>query len=257
MPGAAGVPGAADAAAVAAAGVPGAPGAPGAALGPGGAAEDPGLKAVIEALQAVKLELDVVKDKHKKDKKKDKKKKKKKSSSSSSSRSRSSSSSSDGKDRFLHWVPKGGKDVDCTVKQHQKMATMKFKKRADLIAFQAGHPGSLAAAFLAKVRENMMKSPGENTRDLRHVSVTTWSLDPAKTGLKETRDQREVQTLAQILDAINKSDLPRAADLVAQRIKAVQRAKDGKGTGEKAALLELLPTMSTSSALEGEIALSQ
>lgn len=79
---------------------------------------------------------------------------------------------------------------------------------------------------------------------------------PRSTGLKELRDTREVQTLGLLVDAISAGEYARAVDVAAQRIKAVQRAKDPKSNWEKASLLELLPTSSTGAALEGEISLA-
>lgn len=63
-------------------------------------------------------------------------------------------------------------------------------------------------------------------------------------------------TLGLLVHAINSADYAEAVDIAAQRIKAVQRAKDPKGNWEKASLLELLPTSGAAAALEGEIALS-
>lgn len=59
--------------------------------------------------------------------------------------------------------------------------------------------------------------------------------------MREMRDQREIQTLDAIIDALNGAQYARAVDLCAQRIKSVQRAKGDKGSWEKSSLLELLP----------------
>ena len=58
--------------------------------------------------------------------------------------------------------------------------------------------------------------------------MTTWA--QAHSGLTELRDQREVQTLALVMDLINAQDLATAMDVLAQRIIAIQQAKAKGGS---------------------------
>ena len=58
------------------------------------------------------------------------------------------------------------------------------------------------------------------------------------------------------MDHLNRGNLAEAADVLAQRVKAIQRAQEPKSGWDKAQLLELLPTTLSAAALEGEIALS-
>ena len=66
-------------------------------------------------------------------------------------------------------------------------------------------------------------------------------------GVTETRDQREIMTLAAIMDAVNKKQLAAAMDTVVQRILSIQTAKGSKeGTWAKSELLELITPGSAS-----------
>jgi len=122
----------------------------------------------------------------------------------------------------------------------------KFRRPGDVVAFAMTHPGALSAHFLAAVYQRMTKGLLTESRQLRDVSCSTWA--SAHSGLQEMRDLREVQTLCLILDHINRNELERAMDALAQRIMAVQQAKkkDGKSQWEKAELIELLPPAGTS-----------
>eukprot|EP00435_Cladocopium_sp_Y103_P062484 s896_g24.t1 len=227
------------------------------ALGLGNAAEasspkHPDLKALenaVQQLQAMALSpsnSNRGRDKSKKKKKDRKKKKKKKkrsgssSSTSSSSRSRSgsgSSASSEGKKKPLRWKM-DGKDRRVPLASLTHVDQLKFKKRGDLVAFAARHPGALTAHFLASVYTRLSKGSLTRSSQLRDVSVTSWAQQFS--GLTEVRDLKEVVTLAEILDAVNREEISQALDVLCQRILAIQSAKTKGGTWEKAEAIELV-----------------
>eukprot|EP00973_Karenia_brevis_P033286 4592617-Karenia_brevis.AAC.1 len=75
---------------------------------------------------------------------------------------------------------------------------MKFKKRGDLVAFAAKHPGALSGYFLAGVYSRLSKGMATKASDLNRVSVSQWASQ--HTGLTELRDLREVQNIALAMD---------------------------------------------------------
>ena len=121
----------------------------------------------------------------------------------------------------------------------RKLETQKFRARGDLMAFAAKHPGALSGYFLAMVHRRLSQGRLTHTRQLRDVSVTAWAQQHS--GVTEVRDNKEILTLALVLDLVNGNDLEAALDVLAQRILAVQRAKQKGGSWEKAAGLFLLP----------------
>jgi len=194
--------------------------------------------------------------KHKKSKKKSKKERKHKkksrksrgssssspsSSNSSRSRSRSSSSSSSTK-KPLRWK-EGGKSKSVSYSDLAHVDQLKFKKKGDLVAFAAKHPGALTAHFLAGVFTRLSKGTLAKSSQLRDVSVTSWAHQFA--GLSELRDMKEVLTLAEILDHVNRREIARALDVLVQRILAIQAAKMKGGSWEKAEGIELVNTNKT------------
>ena len=189
--------------------------------------------------------------KSKKDSKKKKKKKDKKhsgsssssdssSSSSSTSRSRSSrSSSGDRKSKPLRWR-EHGKDKSVSYTDLTHVDALKLKRKGDLLAFASKHPGALTAHFLAGVYSRLSKGSLTRTGQLRDVSVTSWAHQFS--GLTEIRDLKEVVTLAEVLDSINRKEIARALDIICQRIIAIQSAKQKGGSWEKAEAVELIDT---------------
>ena len=91
---------------------------------------------------------------------------------------------------------------------------------------------------MAMVHQRMNSGRLSESKQLREVSVTQWAQQAA--GLSEVRDQREVLTLASVMDHINANDLATAMDILSQRISAVQRAKTAGGDWKKAEALELV-----------------
>ena len=172
-----------------------------------------------------------------------------------SSSSRSSSerrSSSRGRRIRLRWDDRS-RNRSISPGAIRKLQVLKFKTRADLVAFSQKHPGALGAQFLIAVREKLMRGHPTHTKQLRDVDVSTWAA--RETGLKELRDLREVQTLSLILGHINSDRLPHAVDAISQRVKSILMAKAPKGSWEKSAAVELLPGAETALALPTEIAL--
>lgn len=212
------------------------------------------LESAVQQLQALALrdKEDRKKDKkskkrhkdssHKKKKKKKKSKKSKRSRSSTSSnsstssrsRSRSGSSTSSGP---LKWK-EDGKDRRVSYSSLTHVDQLKFKKKGDLVAFAAKNPGALTAHFLASVYARLSKGVVDRSGQLRDVSVGAWAQQ--FTGLTELRDLKEVYTLAEVLDYVNRREVARALDVLCQRILAIQSAKAKNGSWEKAESLELV-----------------
>ncbi len=116
---------------------------------------------------------------------------------------------------------------------------MKFKKRGNVVTYAAQHPGALSAFFLAGVLARLSKGLLRRTKQLREASVVQWASQCA--GLTEVRDIREVLTLAQVMDHVNRDELAQAMDVLAQRVIAIQTKRKG-GSWEKAEALELIPS---------------
>ena len=104
-------------------------------------------------------------------------------------------------------------------------------------------PGHLAAKMLGKMRalldhEPVLQNPGPPRPAAEHF-VHTVSAGP---GSQATlRDQREMLTLAKIVDLLAEGKAGAAADVATQRLKSVDKAIR-EGTWEQARYLELLPT---------------
>ena len=235
-----------------------------AGLGLGGGPQNAlDLKALEKAIQELQLMAtggdSRQKDKEKKKKKKKrsrersskksrkKKKKKRRSDSSSSSRSSrsrsrssSSSTSSSGKKKGpLAWQEKG-KDQKVSYEDLCHVDQLRLKKRGDLVSFATKNPGALTAHFLAGVYARLSKGTVTRSSQLRDASVTAWAHQHA--GLSEPRDIKEVLTLAEILDNVNRKEIARALDILVQRIVAIQSARAKGGSWEKAEALELVST---------------
>lgn len=115
----------------------------------------------------------------------------------------------------------------------------KFKKRGDLVAYAARHPGALTGYFLSACYSKLSKGMPTKRGDLTNTSLAAWA--STHTGLTEMRDLREVQTLAMAMDYIKSSEVERAMDVLSQRVMAIQAAKKKGGNWERAEALELLP----------------
>ena len=157
-------------------------------------------------------------------------------SSSSRRRRRHRRSSSSGSGSYLQWRAKGHSRAVSPGKL-QRFAAKKFRDQPDVIAFAATHPGALSGFFLAMVHQRVSQGLIRESRQLRGHSVVDWV--QRCSGLVELRDTREAQTLAMAMDAINQNQLATCMDVLAQRIQALQAAKQKGGSWEKAAKIEL------------------
>ena len=202
------------------------------------------------------------KKKKKKGKDKDKKKHKKggrrrrRSSSSSTSRSRSTSSASSSSSsggRLIRWRARG-RDRSVDPRELRELEAKKFKARGELLSFAARKPGALRGYFLSAVHQRLSHGPVRRTASLRNASVAQWAAQHS--GLTEVRDQREVATLAQVMDFINLRTLEEAMDVISQRIVAIQQAKKKGGSWEKAEHIELTNPMNAAAAPSGLLRLT-
>ena len=125
------------------------------------------------------------------------------------------------------------------------MEGLRFKRRSDLLNFSTKYPGALGAAFLIQLKAKLHGGAPRKLGDLYRVDPTVWALTQSQ--LKEMRDIREVQSLSAVLLALNTNNIPRAVDMVCQRIREIKQAKGAGGSWEKAELLSLLPSTQASS----------
>ena len=139
----------------------------------------------------------------------------------------------------MTWRPKKkGRNRSVSPKSLRKLDSYKFKARSELLGFAASHPGALSGHFLAMIHEKLAKGSVAKERQLSEASVAQWAV--SHSGLKDVRDQREVLTLATVMDAVSRADLAEAMDVLAQRIIAIQSAKSDKGSWTKAEAIELV-----------------
>jgi hypothetical protein len=186
------------------------------------------------------------KEKKKKEKEKRKKQDSDHSSSSRSSSASGSSSDSDRKCKYVRWDPMVDKTVHYDAKMLSRLTSLRFKRRSDLMNFSEKNPGALAGAFLAQVREKLLRGHPSSSKDLHRIDATAWATG-GMLALKDIRDQREVMLLTKVLTEMGKKNFSRSADLVVQRIREIRYAKGTGGTWEKAEILSLLPGSSLSS----------
>ena len=125
---------------------------------------------------------------------------------------------------------------DIPIKKRGFLEAEKFKNRTALVAFSMRHPGALTAHFLNVVHRRLSRGVPKSYQDLQTVSVAQWAEKYSE--LSEVRDQREVMTLAECLDRLNRSEVEACADILCQRIQAIRQAKRKGGSWEKAEGLE-------------------
>ena len=114
-----------------------------------------------------------------------------------------------------------------------------------LTPYSRRFPGRLPSRLLIKMREGAARDlVGANNEDTltpplaSHYLITV--LIPALGNKASLRTQRELRTLAKGLDHLARGELGQAADLLCQRIKALDRATQ-EGSWQSAQFLELLP----------------
>ncbi|CAK9078898.1 Peptidylprolyl isomerase, partial [Durusdinium trenchii] len=142
----------------------------------------------------------------------------------------------------LRWK-ESGKDRSVPYASLTHIDGLKFKKKGDLVAFATKNPVALTAHFLAGVYQRLSKGQLSRSGQLRDVSVTAWAHQFA--GLSEPRDIKEVVTLAEVLDAVNRRELAQALDIISQRILAIQQARQKGGSWEKSEQIELIDARKT------------
>ena len=122
-----------------------------------------------------------------------------------------------------------------------RMDYEKFKTAAMLRSFHVKYPGALAAHFLHQVQQRMRGASGvaSNVKQLKDISMVDF-IGHGHSGLTEVRDVREAQTIAQVIDLLNRQLPERAVDVLVMRLQAVMKAKSKGGTWEKAMKMELI-----------------
>lgn len=167
---------------------------------------------------------------------------KSRSSSSRSSRRRRRSGSSGSSSEFIRWKTKG-RNKRVAAGKLSRLDVEKFKTgRSALLGFAQKHPGALTAHFLQLVRMKMRGAAGvvKETKQLRDVDVSSY-VSTGSMGLTELRDIREAATLGAVLDAVNRSEVSTALDIIVMRLQALQAAKRKGGSWDKASKVELIP----------------
>eukprot|EP00971_Amphidinium_carterae_P331187 6464604-Amphidinium_carterae.1 len=143
--------------------------------------------------------------------------------------------------KFLQWEYKA-RDRPVGVEELHAISQEPFKRRADLLSFAARHKGALTASFLLGCHMALQKGSIKRSKQLRDVGVGTWAA--RFSSVTDVRDQREIQSIASAMDAIQVYDIEAAMDIMSQRILAIQAAKAKGSSWEKAEKLELIPMSS-------------
>ena len=116
-----------------------------------------------------------------------------------------------------------------------------------LLAYTRKHPGRLASRMLLKMQTATARGLGGASKShtpavaMNHVLTVMLPALQGKVGL---RTQRELKTLAEVIDKLALGMPSRAADVLAQRVKALERATVDGGWST-AQFLELLPPESS------------
>ena len=116
-----------------------------------------------------------------------------------------------------------------------------------LLAYTRKHPGRLASRMLLKMQTATARGLGGASKShtpavaMNHVLTVMLPALQGKVGL---RTQRELKTLAEVIDKLALGMPSRAADVLAQRVKALERATVDGGWNT-AQFLELLPPESS------------
>ena len=112
-----------------------------------------------------------------------------------------------------------------------------------LLSYSRRHPGRLASRMLLKMAKTSARglegaSRSKTPAVAMHHLLTV--LQPSLQGKLGMRTLREMKTLAQCLDLLAEGEVGRSADLISQRVKALERATV-EGHWNSAQFLELLP----------------
>lgn len=108
-------------------------------------------------------------------------------------------------------------------------------------------PGKLASRMLNKMRALLDHEPvPSSSRELRPAAVHyVHTVSTAPGSLVGWRGQREMLTLAKMLDLMAEGSYGAAADVAAQRLKAIDKAARDGGNWDHAQFLELIPVAET------------
>ena len=114
------------------------------------------------------------------------------------------------------------------------------------MAWSEEYPGRLAARLLQRMEDRVGRDGEAAMWDKEAAPASARSyylrvLLTKYTDMKQ-RNSREMFTLSVLLDHLARGRTRRAADLAAQRLKAIERSMRDKGSWEAAQYLELLPT---------------
>lgn len=114
------------------------------------------------------------------------------------------------------------------------------------MAWSEEYPGRLAARLLQRMEDRVGRD-GEAAmwdKEAAPASARSYYLRVLLTKYPDmkARNSREMFTLSVLLDHLARGRTRRAADLAAQRMKAIERAMRDKGSWDAAQYLELLPT---------------
>jgi hypothetical protein len=114
------------------------------------------------------------------------------------------------------------------------------------MAWSEEYPGRLAARLLQRMEDRVGRD-GEAAmwdKEAAPASARSYYLRVLLTKYTDIKlhNSREMYTLCVLLDHLARGRTRRAADLAAQRLKAIERAMCDKGSWEAAQFLELLPT---------------
>ena len=114
------------------------------------------------------------------------------------------------------------------------------------MAWSEEYPGRLAARLLQRMEDRVGRDGEAAMWDKEAAPASARSyylrvLLTKYTDMKQ-RNSREMFTLSVLLDHLARGRTRRAADLAAQRLKAIERSMRDKGSWDAAQFLELLPT---------------
>ena len=131
-----------------------------------------------------------------------------------------------------------------------------------LVRYAERHPGRLASRLLLKMQEATARGalePSGETKSLTPAVAQNHLLTVLLPSLGEkagVRTRRELKTLTKVLDSLVRGDPAGAADVVAQRVKALERASHEAHWGT-AQYLELLPDRSEETFVTAQFLLDQ
>ena len=142
---------------------------------------------------------------------------------------------------------KGPEDTDSEADFQDALVGQKASNQLRLVQYAKKLPGRLASRLLLKMEQEsargLMRAEDDEAKALTPPAAVHYLLTVMLPTLQQRvnlRGQRELKTLCTALDYLGRHQPARAADLLAQRVKALEKAShDGHWTS--AQFLELLP----------------